>query len=137
MCVAVGLKHPLAKAKSVNLNQMASEPIAVYTRKDYPDYHKQIEQAFATVGRPPRIGGEHDGVTSLITAVAAGQGFAIVPSCVSGMAGPCLKLLPLRPTLPPVSIVALWRKDGETESVKAFIAAALAQPAPDDRPRDS
>ena len=32
----------------------------------------------------------------------------------------------LRPALPPWSIVALWRKDAETESVKAFVAAALA-----------
>jgi hypothetical protein len=31
----------------------------------------------------------------------------------------------LRPALPPWPFVALWRKDGETESVKAFIAAAL------------
>jgi hypothetical protein len=45
------------------------------------------------------------------------------------MAGPRLKLLKLRPALPPCSIVALWRKDTEEEPVKAFIAAALAKPA--------
>ncbi|MGD1090097.1 MAG: hypothetical protein ABR955_15440, partial [Verrucomicrobiota bacterium] len=50
-------------------------------------------------------------------------------SCVSSMAGPRLKLLKLRPALPPCSIVALWRKDAEEEPVKAFIAAALAKPA--------
>ena len=134
-CVAVGLKHPLAKSPSVSLEQMAPEPIVAYTRKDYPDYHKQLEKMFATVDRRPRIGSEHDGVTSLIAAVAAGQGFAIVPSSVGGMAGPRLKLLKLRPALPPMSIVALWRKETETESVKAFIAAALTKPVKKDRPR--
>jgi len=39
-----------------------------------------------------------------------------------------LKLLKLRPALPPWSIVALWRKEAETKSVKAFVAAALAKP---------
>jgi len=132
-CIAVGLKHPLAKSKTVSLAQMALEPIAAYTRQDYPDYHKQLAQMFATIGRPPRIGGEHDGVTSLIAAVAAGQGFAILPSCVSGMAGPRLKLLKLSPPLPPMTIVALWRQAAETEPVKAFIAAALGKPAKNER----
>jgi hypothetical protein len=40
-----------------------------------------------------------------------------------------LKLLKLRPALPPWSIVGLWRKDDETEPVKAFIAAASSAPA--------
>jgi DNA-binding transcriptional LysR family regulator len=133
ICVAVGPGHPLATLKFVSLEQMASEPIVVYNRKDYPDYHKLLAKVFAGIGRPPRIGSEHDGVTSLIAAVAAGQGFAIVPSCVSGMAGPRLKLLKLRPALPPMSVTALWRKDGETEPVKAFIAAAQAEPAKEDR----
>lgn len=113
---------------------MALEPVAALTRKDYPDYHEHLEKLFATIGRKPRIGSEHDGVTSLIAAVAAGHGFGIVLSCVSGMTGPRLKLLKLRPALPPRSIVALWRKDAETESVRAFIAAALAKSAKNDRP---
>jgi DNA-binding transcriptional LysR family regulator len=66
-------------------------------------------------------------MTSLIAAVAVGQGFAIVPSCVSGMVGSRLKLLKLWPALPPMSIVALWRKDAETESLTAFIGAAVAK----------
>ena len=126
-CAAVGATHPLAKLKFVSLEQMASEPVAILDRKDYPDYHEHIEKLFAIVDRQPRIGSEHDGVTSLLAAVAAGHGFAIVLSCVSGMIGPRLKLLKLRPALPPRSIVALWRKDGETEPVRAFIAAALAK----------
>jgi DNA-binding transcriptional LysR family regulator len=79
---------------------------------------------FATIGRKPRIASEHDSGSSLIAAVAAGHEFALLPSCVSGTAGPRLKFLKLRPALPPWSIVALWRKDAETESVRAFIAAA-------------
>ena len=124
-CVAVGATHPLAKSKCVSLEQMASEPVATYTRQDYPGYHKHLEKLFATTGRKPRIGSEHDSGSSLIAAVAAGHEFALLPSCVSGAAGARLKLLKLRPALPPWSIVALWRKDAETEPVRAFITAAL------------
>ena len=132
-CVVVGATHPLAKLKFVSLDQMAPEPVAALTRKDYPDYHKHLEKLFATIGRKPRIGSEHDSGTILLAAVAAGHEFALMPSCVSGTAGPRLKLLKLRPALPRWFIVALWRKEAETESVKAFVAAALAKSAKNDR----
>ncbi len=124
MCVAVGLAHPLAGARCVRLDQVAAGPVATYTRKDYPGYHKRLEEMFATVGRKPRLGSEHDGVTSLMAAVAASQEFALVPSCAGLLTGPHIRLLKLHPALPPLSIVALWRKDAETAPVRAFIAAA-------------
>ena len=132
-CVAVGATHPLAKSKFVSLEQMASEPVAAYTRKDYAGYHKHLETLFAAIGRKPRLGSEHDSGSSLIAAVAAGHEFALLPSCVRGTAGARLKLLKLRPALPPWSIVALWRKDAETEPVRAFIAAALPAQRKSDR----
>jgi DNA-binding transcriptional LysR family regulator len=128
-CVLVGTTHPLAKSKFVSLNQVAPEPVATYTRKDYPGIHKYLKKLFATVGRKPRIGSEHDSGSSLLASVEAGHEVALLASCVSSMAGPRLKLLKLRPALPPCSIVALWRKDTQEEPVKAFIAAALAKPS--------
>jgi LysR family transcriptional regulator, benzoate and cis,cis-muconate-responsive activator of ben and cat genes len=127
-CVVVGITHPLAKSKFVSLNQVASEPLAALARKDYPHHHKHLEKLFATIGRKPRIRSEHDSGTSLMAAVAAGHELTLLPSCVRGTAGPRLKLLKLRPALRPWSIVALWRKDAETELVRAFIVAALAKP---------
>lgn len=124
-CVAVGATHPLAKSKVVRLDQVASEPVATYTRKDYPGYNRHLEKMFATVGRKPRVGSEHDSGSSLIAAVAAGHEFALLPSCVRDAAGGRLQFLKLRPALPPWSIVALWRKDAETAAVRAFVAAAL------------
>jgi DNA-binding transcriptional LysR family regulator len=128
-CVFVGKTHPLAKSKFVSLNQVAAEPVATYSRKDHPGFHKHLKKLFATVGLTPRIGSEHNSVSSLLAAVAAGHDVALLASCVSRMAGPRLKLLKLRPALPKCSLVALWRKDAEEEPVKAFIAAALAKPA--------
>jgi DNA-binding transcriptional LysR family regulator len=128
-CIFVGKTHPLAKSKFVSLNKVASEPLAIYSRKDHPGFHKHIKKLFAPFGLTPRIGSEHNSGSSLLAAVAAGHEVALLSSFVSRMAGPRLKLLKLRPALPQCSIVALWRKDTEEETVKAFIAAALAKPA--------
>jgi LysR family transcriptional regulator, benzoate and cis,cis-muconate-responsive activator of ben and cat genes len=122
-CVAVGATHPLATSKFISLDQMASEPVAALTRKDFPHYHKHLEKLFATIGRKPRISSEHDSVTSLMAAVAAGHEFALLPSSLSSVAGRRLTLLKLRPAVPPWLTVALWRKEAETEAVNAFIAA--------------
>ena len=124
MCVAVAPKHPLAKSKFVSLEQISREPLIAYSRKDYPEYHEMLEKLFAPIGRKPRIVGEHDGVSSIVAAVAAGRGFALVPSCVASMVGPRLKLLSIKPALPAVPVVAIWRKESETEMVRHFIAAA-------------
>jgi LysR family transcriptional regulator, benzoate and cis,cis-muconate-responsive activator of ben and cat genes len=110
------------------MDQMASEPVAALTRKDFPLYHKHLEKLFANIGRKPRISSEHDSVTSLMAAVAAGHEFTLLPNSLSGAAGRRLKLLKLRPALAPWFTVALWRKEAETEAVKAFIAATLAKP---------
>ena len=128
-CIFVGKTHPLAKSKFVSLNEVASEPLAIYSRKDHPGFHKHIKKLFAPFGLTPRIGSEHNSGSSLLAAVAAGHEVALLSSFVNHMAGPRLKLLKLRPALPKCSIVALWRKDTEEEPVKAFIAAALAKPA--------
>jgi DNA-binding transcriptional LysR family regulator len=124
MCVAVNPKHPLAKAKFVSLEQVAREPLIAYSRKDYPEYHVMLEKLFAPVGRKPRIAGEHDSVTSLIAAVESGRGCALVPDCVACMVGERLRLLPLRPALPPIPVAAIWREESETELVRRFVALA-------------
>jgi DNA-binding transcriptional LysR family regulator len=127
LCVAVAPKHPLAKLKSVALAQAVREPVIAYSREDYPEYHDKLAEMFASAGLKPKIAEEHDGITSVIAAVEAGRGFALVPSCVACMAGPRLKIIPLNPAGEPVPVGAVWRKEAETDLVKNFIAAASAK----------
>ncbi len=114
-------KHPMAKSKTVNLEQLAREPLIAYSREEYPEYHDMIHEIFAGV-RKPRIEEEHDSVTSVIAAVESGRGFALVPQCVQYMAGPRVKLVPLDPALEPIPVGAAWKNGAEL--VKEFIAAA-------------
>ena len=126
LCVAVAPKHPLAKAKSISLEQISREPLIAYSRKDYPEYHAMLAKLFAPVGRRPRIAGEHDSGTSLIAAVESGCGIALVPECLACMVGPRLKLIRLRDGPPPIPVVAIWRAEGGAELAEHFIEAAKA-----------
>lgn len=122
VAVAVAPQHPLAKLKSVTLAQLANEPLIGYSRAEYPEYHQYLEKIFA--GRPPRLAEEHDGIASVIAAVEAGRGMALVPGCVACMVGPRLKIIPLNPKGEMIPVGAIW-KSGETPAaVEKFIAAA-------------
>jgi DNA-binding transcriptional LysR family regulator len=93
-------------------------------RKDYPEAHVETKRLFAAVGLKPNFAEEHEGGTSIIAAVEAGRGIALVPSSLACIVGTRVKLIPLKPTLPPIPVGAVWRKESETELVKNFIAAA-------------
>jgi DNA-binding transcriptional LysR family regulator len=123
MVVAVAPGHPLAKLKAITLQQAAPEPLIGLNRKDYPEYHVETKKLFAAVGLKPNFAEEHEGGTSIIAAVEAGRGIALVPSSLACIVGTRVKLIPLKPALPPILVGALWLKENDSELVKKFIAA--------------
>lgn len=102
--LAVAPKHPFARRRSVSLTEAAREPFIAYRRAEYPDYHVLLGAAFAPTKTKLRIAEEHDGVSSLISAVEAGQGVALVTESLACLAGRRLKLVPLTPAPAPLVI---------------------------------
>ena len=124
--VALAPKHPLARAKSLTLAQIASEPLLGYSRKDYPEYDEFLGRIFASIHHKPRLAEEHDGITSIIAAVESGRGLALVPSLLTCMVGQRLRLIPIAETLPEIVIGAVWKT--ASPLVNQFVAAAAAVP---------
>jgi hypothetical protein len=85
--LAVNASHRLARAKRVNLSQLQDEPLIVYSRADYPEYYESLASLFEPIGGMPEIAEEHDSATSLIAAIEAGRGIALVASVLSSLAG--------------------------------------------------
>jgi DNA-binding transcriptional LysR family regulator len=102
--LAVAPKNLLAAKRSVKLAEVSREPLITYSRKEYPDAHEGLAVLYAAIKSKPRIAEEHDSVSSLIAAVEAGNGVAIVPESLDCTAGPRLKLIPFAPALPPMII---------------------------------
>jgi DNA-binding transcriptional LysR family regulator len=121
--VAVPLTHPLAHARKVGLEQVAQERLLGVSRSEYPDYHELADQLFAPLNRAPQFAEEFDSVTSLIAALEAGRGVAVVLQAFTFFAGPRLKILPLRPPTPPVIVGIAYRKSKHSRATTNFIAA--------------
>jgi len=124
ICVAVPMNHPFARRRSVSLADIAREPVLAYSRAEYPDYHAMLDALFATSGTQPRITEEHDGVSSLVSAIEAGHGVAIVPESMRCTAGPRAKLVPLSPAPPPVVIGAVLPKASPSPATTRFLECA-------------
>ena len=125
ICVGVAPGHRFARSRAVTLQKIVTEPFIAYSRADYPEYHDSLAKMFAPVGRVPAIAEEHDSVTSLIAAVEAGRGIALVPSCMACLAGPRLKILQLTPAQEPVVVGAVCRKVGGSPIAQKFVDAAV------------
>ena len=124
MRLAVPPNHPLARARSVSLARAVAEPLVVFSRKEYPEYHEYLTALFAPTEKKLRLAEEHDSSASLIAAVESGIGVAVVPQSLSCSAGPRLKLIALSPDPEPIVIGALWRKDNLTPAAEMFWKAA-------------
>ena len=124
LCLAVAPKHALARRRAVTLAEAAREPLIAYSRKEYPEYHELLTTLFAAMKSGIRIVEEHDGVSSLIAAVEAGGGVALVPESLSCLAGVRLRLTPLSPAPAPLTIGAAWAKDGLAAAAERFLHCA-------------
>ncbi len=124
LCLAVAPKHPFARRRTVRLAELVREPLIAYSRKEYPEYHELLAEYFATIKSKPQVAEEHDGITSLIAAVEAGGGVALVSESVACLAGPRLKLIPLLPAPELLVIGAAWTKDGLVPAAERFLKCA-------------
>lgn len=124
ICVAMPATHPLARLKTVKLDQIVDQPLVAYSRGDYPEYHLMLAGLFGAAGRAPRIAEEHDSAPSLIAAAEIGRGLVIAPSCLGMLAGPRLKLRPLRPAPPPIQLGAVFDPQRMSGATVKFLAAA-------------
>jgi len=122
---AVAASHPLAKKRAISGLQISEERLIGYSRDEYPEYHAWLREIFRPLGFDPAIAEEHDSVTSLIAAVEAGRGLAIGPASLRCLAGPRLKLLPIRPSLPPL-IMGVMYIPPLSQPAEQFIAAVKA-----------
>ena len=125
-CVAVAPSHPLARSATVSLARLLTEKLVTYSRSDYGEYHAMLKELFAPVGPMPVIAEECDSVSSLIAAVEARRGVAIVPSVLRCLAGGRLKLRPLAPAPEPLVVGFAHLHLPATPAAKRFVETLRA-----------
>jgi LysR family transcriptional regulator, benzoate and cis,cis-muconate-responsive activator of ben and cat genes len=124
ICLAMPPKHSLARRPVVTRGEIAREPLIVFSRHDYPDYHELLDNIFHGTKLKLRLAEEHDSAASLIAAVEAGAGVAITSKSLGCTAGLRLKLIPISPAPAPLVIGAAWCNGKLSPLAERFLQSA-------------
>jgi LysR family transcriptional regulator, benzoate and cis,cis-muconate-responsive activator of ben and cat genes len=126
VCVATSKKHRFARLRNVPLRELAAEPLLGRSREQYPEAHAAQLKILAPYTRSPKVVDEYDCFASLIAAVEAGRGVALVAQLASRMQGKRLVLRPLTPSPPLMPVAMVYRNDNISAATAAFLAATKA-----------
>lgn len=107
--LAVPRNHPWAKRTRVALEEVSGQPLLIFCQRDYPEYWEQLSSWWPT-GRP-RLAGEYDGAESLMSAVEAGLGVAVVTSRMSRLFPERVRFLRLSGEPGPLCVAAGCRPE--------------------------
>jgi len=96
--VALSRAHPLARLKSIPLEELAGESFVILSRKSYSEYHRILERIFAPIRTKPLISMECDSEGSLFMEIEAGRGIALATTITKLATGKRLVYRPLTGT---------------------------------------
>jgi DNA-binding transcriptional LysR family regulator len=124
--LAVNKNHPLAKEKVITPAQLHNQRLLLFCQNEYPEYWQRTHQWFRSEGIDAKVAGQYDGITSLIAAVEAGLGAALVSERTRVFEGDVL-LKPIKPAPQPICIGVGVPAGKESDAVAAvFVGELLA-----------
>ena len=122
VCAALRAGHRLAQAKAIDLAELKDERLMVYSREEYPEYHYWLRSLFGRAIQGLLANAEeHDSGTSLIAAVEAGRGVAVVASVFCSVAGPRIKLRPIQPSPAPLVVGVAYHRRRVGPAARQFV----------------
>ncbi len=124
--LAVNQNHALATATQVTPKQLHNQQLLLFCQSEYPEYWRATHAWFKAEGIDPKVAGQYDGITSLIAAVEAGLGAAIVVERTAIYSnGVLLKTLNPGPGKACIGVGVLATKEPDAFT-KVFIGELLA-----------
>lgn len=126
MVAAISPEHRLASRKVVALSELATEPLVIFSRKEYPEHLDLMEHLLGGPGKRLKIVEECDSGMSLFAAIEAERGISILSSSLEPTVGNRLRLVPLRPAAPPNVIGLAYPAKMKNSLVERLLVAARA-----------
>lgn len=114
----VPVGHRFARAKSLSLEELASEPLILPPRKISPYHYDHILSSFTRRGLHPRLEYEVATILSQIGFAAAGFGIAIAPNFARKLASDAVTVISIREEMPPVILSLVWNEERATPQVE-------------------
>lgn len=124
LLVAAPKMHPFAQLRRVPVRDVAKEPVLTLFRSSYPWYNSFIARLLSQYNDSFKFAEEHEHPESVIAAVEAGRGVAIVYDVMARPMAHRVVVRPLTPPPPRAPLVLLYRREGKSPIMETFIRAA-------------
>lgn len=118
--VALPKGHHLAKHSIIKLKDLESMFFIGISEASYPGYRQWLTATCRNVGFTPKVLQDTDIERTLIHAVAAGLGVALLPDEVKKFPHQDVSFRPLNPAVETESCIA-WKKGNTSAALKAYI----------------
>lgn len=122
--------HQLAKRKKVALAALAGEPFVTLSDTAFPERSALLREACALAGFTPTIGTETDSIAHMITAVASGEGVALIPRHCEKLPHRGAAFVALAEKVAPAEILLVVPQTGDREVTAALVGAFTDSVAP-------
>jgi DNA-binding transcriptional LysR family regulator len=118
--VALSKSHPLAKKSSVQLKELEPSFFIGMSESSYPGYRAWLTQTCQRTGFSPRVLQDADIERTLLQAVAAGLGVALLPAQAKRLPHDDIVFCEITPRVLIESCIA-WKADNASPALKAYV----------------
>ena len=118
MMVALPKTHPLSQGKDVRLAALRHDNLITFPRDLSPGLYDAFTHACEEAGFSPRFGQQCPQITSSLSMVATGFGYALVPASLSKIDENNVRCLPIAGQTLTTQIALAWRR---TDNCKAAL----------------
>ena len=127
LILAIPRSHPLARARSVSIQDLEGQPFIAFSAHDSPYFSEKINQLFADAGVRPHVV-QYSLIPTILSFVEADIGLSIVPESVQHIANPNVvyKTLHGQGKAKGVALTAAWHKNHSSTLLTKFIETLKA-----------
>jgi DNA-binding transcriptional LysR family regulator len=119
--VAVPRSHPLARRRTLRLQDLRDQPLLCVGEHINPGFYRSVLAAFTAASITPRI------VQQAGSLVETGMGVGIVSSALRWRITAQLVMRPVEEFLPSTSVDLVWRQSDRSAVLRSFIATVTAR----------
>lgn len=124
--VAVPRHHPLARRRSLRLQDLRDQPLLCVGEHINPGFYRSVLAAFTAASITPRIV-QQAGSLVVLSLVETGMGVGIVSSALRWRISTQLVMRPVEGFLPSTSVDLVWRHADRSPVLRSFIATVTGR----------
>jgi len=124
--VAVPRNHPLARRRTLLLQDLRDQPLLCVGEHINPGFYRSVIAAFTAASITPRIV-QQAGSLVVLSLVETGMGVGIVSSALRWRITSQLVMRPVEGFLPSTSVDLVWRQADRSSVLRSFVATVTAR----------